>query len=66
MAKIEKDNRQIIEHKTQHRKLKTKQHESHQKQGVISGALEGIQNRSTCGTRRVAHVITNLLNSLIW
>ena len=37
MAKKEKD-RQIIVHKTQHRKLKTKQHKPHQKLGVISGA----------------------------
>ena len=39
--KHKKTNRQIIEHKTQHRKLKTKQHESHQNLGVIAGAPEG-------------------------
>ena len=33
MAKNKKTNRQIILHKTQHRKLKTKQHEPHQKLG---------------------------------
>ena len=42
MAKNEKKNRQtIIVHMTQHRKLKNKQHEPHQKLGVISGAPEG-------------------------
>ena len=44
MAKKEKDkqtNRQIIVHKTQHRKLNAKQLEPHQKLGVISGAAEG-------------------------
>ena len=35
-------NIQIIVQKTQHRKLKTKQHETHQKLGVISGAPEGL------------------------
>ena len=34
MAKNEKD-RQIIVHMTQHRKLKTKQHEPHQKLWVL-------------------------------
>ena len=37
MAKNEKTNRQTIEHMTQNRKLKNKQHEPHQKLGVISG-----------------------------
>ena len=41
MTKIKKTNRQIIVQKTQHTKLKTKQHEPHQKLGVISGAPEG-------------------------
>ena len=41
MAKNEKDKQTIIVHMTQHRKLKNKQHLSHQKLGVISGALEG-------------------------
>ena len=42
MAKNKKTDRQIIVQKTQHRKqLKTKQHEPHQKLGVISGAPEG-------------------------
>ena len=37
----EKKNRQIKVHMTQHRKLKTKEHEPHQKLGVIWGAPEG-------------------------
>ena len=41
IANKKKTNRQIIVHKTQHRKLKTYQHEPHQKLEVISGALEG-------------------------
>ena len=41
MAKNEKDKQKTIEHMTQHRKLKNKQHDSHQKLGVISGAPEG-------------------------
>ena len=36
MAKNEKDKQTA--HTTQHRKLKNKQHEPHQKLGVISGA----------------------------
>ena len=40
MAKNEKD-KQTTAHTTQHRKLKNKQHEPHQKLGVISGAPEG-------------------------
>ena len=39
MAKNE--NRQTIVNMTQHRKLKNKQHEPHQKLGVIAGAPEG-------------------------
>ena len=31
---------------TQHRKLKNKQHEPHQKLGVISGAPEGLADRA--------------------
>ena len=38
MARNKKTSRQIIVHKTQHKKLKTKQHQRHQKLGVISGA----------------------------
>ena len=42
MAKNEKKtNRQTIVHMTQRIKLKNKQHESHQKLGVISGTPEG-------------------------
>ena len=41
MAKNKKTNRQIIVQMTRHRKLKTKQHNPHQKLGVISGAPEG-------------------------
>ena len=33
-------------HKTQHRKLKTKQHEPQQKLGVISGAPEGLSDHA--------------------
>ena len=40
MAKNEKD-KQKKAHMTQHRKLKNKQHEPHQKLGVNSGAPEG-------------------------
>ena len=41
-----KTNRQITEHKTQHRNLKTKQHQPHHKQGVISGAPEGFHTEA--------------------
>ena len=42
MAKNEKKKKnQTTAHMTQHRKLKNKQHEPHQKLGVISGAPEG-------------------------
>ena len=40
MSKNEKD-KQTTAHMTQLRKLKNKQHEPHQKLGVISGAPEG-------------------------
>ena len=40
MAKNKKTNRQIIVQKTQHRKLKTEQHEPHQNLGIITGAPE--------------------------
>ena len=40
-AKNEKDKQKTIVHMTQHRKLKNKQHEPHQKLGVIAGAPEG-------------------------
>ena len=40
MTKNEKRQQKIIVHKKQHRKLKTKQHESKQKLGVISCASE--------------------------
>ena len=42
MAKNEKDKQKTIVHMTQHRKLKTKQHELHQKFWRISGAPEGL------------------------
>ena len=41
MAKKKRTNRKTKVHMTQHRKLKNKQHEPHQKLGVISGAPEG-------------------------
>ena len=63
LAKNERD-KQTIAHITQHRKLKNKQHEPHQK---TTGDLRrsGRVNRScsTCGTRRVAYVLTNSVNS---
>ena len=65
MAKNEKD-KQTTVHTTQHRKLKNKQHEPHQKtRGDLrcSGRLS--RSCSTCGTCRVAYVITNPVNSLI-
>ena len=39
--KMKKTNRQTIVHTKKHRNLKNKQHEPHQKLGVISGATEG-------------------------
>ena len=41
MTKNERTNRQTIVHMTQHRKLTNKQHEPHQKLGMILGAPEG-------------------------
>ena len=38
---MKKTNRQTIVQMTQHRKLKNKQHEPHEKLGVISGAPGG-------------------------
>ena len=65
MAKNEKD-KQTTAHTTQHRKLKNKQDEPHQK---TRGDLRCFRRRSrpcsTRGTRRVAYVITNPVNSLI-
>ena len=63
MLKMKKTNRQTIVHMTQHRQLKNTQHEPHQKLGVISERVN--RSCSTCGTRRVAYVITNPINSLI-
>ena len=40
-TKHKQTNKQTIVHKTQYLKIKTKQQEPHQQQGVISGALEG-------------------------
>ena len=39
--KMKKTNRQTKVHLTQHKKLTNRQHEPHQKLGVISGAPEG-------------------------
>ena len=39
--KMKQTNRQKIVHMTQHRNLQNKQHEPHQKLGVISGAPGG-------------------------
>ena len=57
----QKTNRQIIVQKTKHGKLKTKQHEPHQKLGGdlrFSGRVS--ISCFTCDTRRVAYIITNL------
>ena len=63
---MKKTNRQTIVHMTQHRTRKNKEHEPHQKLGVMSGVPKGVSRScSTCGTRRVAYVITNPVNSLI-
>ena len=43
--KMKKTNRQTIAQKKLHRKLKTEQHEPHQKMGVISGYPEDEQMR---------------------
>ena len=65
VAKNEKD-KQTTAHTTQHRKLKNKQHEPHQKtRGVLRCSGRVSRSCSTCGTRRVAHVIKNSVNSLI-
>ena len=44
MAEKEKDIGQTAVHTTPHRKLKTAQHEPHQKLGLISDALEGLKD----------------------
>ena len=65
MAKNEKD-KQTTTHMTQHRTLKNKQHEPHQKTRSdlrCSGRVS--RSCSICGSCRVAYVITNLVNSLI-
>ena len=65
MAKNEKD-KQTTAHTTQHRKLKNKQHEPHQKtRGDFRCSGRISRSCCTCGTRRVAYVITNPVNSLI-
>ena len=65
MAKNEKD-KQTTAHMTQHRKLKNKQHEPHQKTwGDLRCSGRVSRSCSTCGTRRVAYVITNPVNGLI-
>ena len=46
MAKNEKDKQ--TNNRTQHRKMKNKQHEPHQKLWVISGASEGFKARYYC------------------
>ncbi|XP_076098171.1 uncharacterized protein LOC143068195 [Mytilus galloprovincialis] len=59
MAKNEKD-KQTTAHMTQHRKLKKKQHEPHQKtRGDLRCSGSVSRSCSTCGTNRVAYVITN-------
>ena len=50
-----KTNRQIIVHKTQHRKLMTKQHKNHQKLGDLMCFGRVIITYSIFDTRRVAH-----------
>ena len=65
MAKNEKD-KQTTAHTTQHRKLKNKQQEPHQKtRGDLRCSGRISRSCSTCVTRRVAYVITNPVNSLI-
>ena len=60
-------NEQTTAHTTQHRKLKNKQHKPHQKtRGDLRCSGRVSRSCSTCGTRRVAYVITNPVNSLIW
>ena len=53
---MQKINRETIVHMTQHRKLKNKQQESHQKLGVISGAPKG----SADPAQRLAPVSTDM------
>ena len=64
MAKNKKTNRQMIVQKTQHRKLKTKQHEPIKNWGDLTCSGRVSRSCSTCITRRVAYVITNPVNSL--
>ena len=65
MAKNEKK-RQTTAHMTQHRKLNNKQHEPHQKtRGDLRCSGRVSRSCSTCGTRRVAYVLTNPVNSHI-
>ena len=65
IAKNKKD-KQTTAHMTQHRKLKNKQHEPHQKtRGDFRCPGRVSRSCSTCGTRRVAYVITNPVNSHI-
>ena len=65
MAKNEKD-KQTKAHMTQHRKLKNKQHEPHQKtMGDLKCSGRVRRSCSTFCTRRVAYVITNTVNNLI-
>ena len=67
MAKDEKDKQTIIVHMTQYRKLKNKQHEPHQKlRGDLRWSGRVSRSCSTSGISRVAYVITNPVNSLIW
>ena len=62
MAKNDKD-KQITAHMKQHRKLKNKQHEPHQKtRGDLRCSGRVRRSCSTCGTRRVAYVIKNPVN----
>ena len=51
---MKKTNRQVIVNKKQHRKLKTEQHEPHQKLGLISCAPEGLADPAP----HVAPVVT--------
>ena len=61
-----KKDKQTTAHMTQHRKLKNKQHEPHQKtRGDLRCSGRVSRSCSTCGTIRVAYVITNPVNSLI-
>ena len=65
MAKNEKD-KQTTAHMTQHRKLNNKPYEPHQKtRGDLRCSGRVSRSCSPCGTRRVAYMITNPVNSLI-